>query len=56
MRAGEAQDYLDDQGVYLIKGLKTGSLSYTIGQIESMIDNGRPFYLTKKVSMVLAMQ
>ena len=48
MRAGEAQDYLDDQGVYLIKGLKTGSLSYTIGQIESMIDNGRPFYLTEE--------
>ncbi len=48
MSAGEAQDYLDDQGVYLIKGLKTGSLSYTIGQIESMIDNGRPFYLTEE--------
>ncbi|PAV14208.1 hypothetical protein ASJ81_14810 [Methanosarcina spelaei] len=47
MNANEAQDYLDDKGVYLTKGLKTGSFLYTTGQIESMIDNGRPFFLTE---------
>jgi len=48
MSAGDAQDYLDDQGVSLIKGLKTGSFLYTTGQIKNMIDLGRPFYLIEK--------
>ncbi len=30
MSAGQAQDYLDHQGVSLIKGLRTGSLSITL--------------------------
>ncbi|AAM06353.1 TPA: hypothetical protein HA338_00485 [Methanosarcina acetivorans] len=48
MSAGEAQDYLDHQGVSLIKGLRTGSLSYTVDQIEDMIDRGRPFFLIEE--------
>ncbi|MDW7730855.1 MAG: C39 family peptidase [Methanolobus sp.] len=48
MNTGEAQDYLDDQGIYLQKGIRSGTLSYTIGKIEDMIDAGRPFYLTEE--------
>ncbi len=48
MDAGEAQDYLDDQGVYLQKGTRSGSLSYTIGKIKDMVDDDRPFYLTEE--------
>lgn len=48
MNANEAQDYLDYQGVYLTRGLKTGSFYDTIDEIESMIDDGRPFYLTEE--------
>ena len=43
-----AQTYLDDQGIYLNRGVKSGSLSYTISEIEEMIDDGRPFYLTEE--------
>ncbi|WP_406655601.1 C39 family peptidase [Methanolobus sp. ZRKC2] len=48
MNAAEAQDYLDDQGVYLSRGVKSGSLLYTTGKIEDMIDAGRPFFLTEE--------
>ena len=44
----DAQTYLDDQGIYLNRGVKSGSLSYTISEIEEMIDDGRPFFLTEE--------
>jgi|GEM_PF-1735188 len=50
MSASEAQDYLDDQGVYLQKGTRSGTVAYTIGKIKDMVDDGRPFYLTEESS------
>ena len=48
MNAAEAQAYLADQGVYLQRGTRSGTVSYTIGKIKNMIDSGRPFYLTEE--------
>lgn len=48
MSASEAQDYLSDQDVHLQKGIRSGTLDYTIGKIKNMIDSGRPFYLTEE--------
>lgn len=48
MNGAEAQDYLDDQGVYLTKGLETGSFYGTTNEIVSMIDSGRPFFLIEE--------
>ncbi|MCQ6963468.1 C39 family peptidase [Methanolobus chelungpuianus] len=48
MNAAEAQAYLSDQGVYLQRGTRSGTVSYTIGQIKNMIDSGRPFFLTEE--------
>lgn len=47
MSDGEAQDYLDDQGVYLQKGTRSGTLSYTLDNIKNMVEADRPFYLTE---------
>ena len=48
MNSAEAQTYLDGKGISLDRGVKTGSLSYTISEIKEMIDDGRPFYLTEE--------
>ena len=48
MNTAEAQDYLDDQNVYLSRGTKSGSLSYTIGKVEDFIDDDKPFYMTEE--------
>lgn len=48
MNGAEAQDYLDDQGIYLSKGLKTGSFYGTTNEIVNMIDNGRPFFMIEE--------
>lgn len=48
MNTTTAKTYLDSKGIYLTKGLKTGTFSGTTNNIVSMINNGRPFYLTEK--------
>ncbi|MGP8329009.1 MAG: C39 family peptidase [Methanosarcinaceae archaeon] len=48
MNSIEAQTYLDGKGIYLNRGVKTGSLSYTISEIEEMIDDGKPFFLIEE--------
>lgn len=48
MSGAEAQNYLDDQGIYLSKGVETGSFYGTTNQIVSMIDSGRPFFMIEE--------
>lgn len=50
MDATNAKSYLNSKGVYLTKGLVYGSISGTISNIESKINNNRPFFLTEKSS------
>jgi len=48
MDATNAKSYLNSKGVSLTKGLVYGSISGTISNIESKINNNRPFFLTEK--------